>query len=536
MRTVSLALVTSILILWAAAVVLPSQGIQQRSAGVQGRVTVSESAQVLPGVAITLRGSTLDGPKILQSDDAGRFEVFGLAPGLYTIEAHHNGFTRPPTSLFSVIAGQITTLQVKLRQQGAVSGQVTRMPGQGAVQALRVSYREGTKVAITVAAASIDDMGRYRLFGLDPGEYYVVALPPSTTPFDKPPNPTYFPSETDISNAISIRLRPGAEARADIVVQSTATVSVSGRTINPLPPETGRGRGYFETYYLVPQRRDAVVVEMPLRWTPNVASDITNGKFELSGVLPGRYDLYARKGTPGAQLFGHIEVDVQDRPLKDLVIPLAPGPRIEGRVSYQDQNGKGLPIPASLQVRLLGQQGLDLVISSLAVTVRSDGRFEIPDVVAGRYKLVLTGPVDITSLRQDGVSLVGTSIVVGTRPVSLEATVMTSDQQVRGSLRNWEQVSQNVDAFSRVSLVPEPPRREDLSLYRASRIDPVGNFTFSSVIPGEYRLFAWEDLAPGAEQNKKFMSRFEGRGFRVTVPSSGTPEVQVDMIPSEETQ
>src|SRR5678816_3641224 len=84
MRTVSLALVTSILILWAAAVVLPSQGIQQRSAGVQGRVTVSESAQVLPGVAITLRGSTLDGPKILQSDDAGRFEVFGLAPGLYT--------------------------------------------------------------------------------------------------------------------------------------------------------------------------------------------------------------------------------------------------------------------------------------------------------------------------------------------------------------------------------------------------------------------------------------------------------------------
>jgi hypothetical protein len=526
-----------ILTLWAAFLVLPLHGAQRNTAGVQGVVTVGDSTQPLGGVAITVRGSNIVEPKSLQSDKDGRFVVPELPPGTYSLDAMREGYARPTTIYFNVTANQVTPLKLKLLAQGAISGRVTGMPGQGVVQVLRVNYSEGVKVlrAVGVSGGNVDDRGQYRLFGLDPGQYYIAAVPTTflKTPLDKHPLRTYFRSETDPANAIPVTVRPGAEVRADIAVQSRASVSLSGRVISPLPQETVRGRGSFEIYTLIPQGSD--VVHQPQPSALNVAVDKTNGNFELAGIVAGRYDLYVRTGTPDTPLFGHMELDVQDRPLKDLVIPLALSPRIEGRVVYQDQNGKGLPIPASTQVRLVTQGDLlSLSSGGVGVPVGPDGQFTLPNVMGGVYRVIVSGTGYIEALRQDGVASPGKSIIVGTRPTVLDVTFVVGGHAVKGSVRNWQQVSESVGVLSRILLVPDPPRRQDFSLYRATRADTTGRFTLSNVAPGEYKIFAWEHILVGAEQNNKFLSEYESRGVRVRVQAPASPEVQVDMIRSQE--
>jgi len=54
----------------------------------------------------------------------------------------------------------------------------------------------------------------------------------------------------------------------------------------------------------------------------------------------------------------------------------------------------------------------------------------------------------------------------------------------------------------------------------------------NGVAPGSYKLFAWENIPQGAEQNEEFLSRYDALGIRVMV-NAGTPitNIQVLSIP-----
>ena len=70
-----------------------------------------------------------------------------------------------------------------------------------------------------------------------------------------------------------------------------------------------------------------------------------------------------------------------------------------------------------------------------------------------------------------------------------------------------------------MTLIPDPPRRQNLLLYKkwSSPPDGTGTFVFRGIAPGTYKIFAWENLPELAEQNAVFMSDYESRGITVTV-------------------
>jgi hypothetical protein len=85
----------------------------------------------------------------------------------------------------------------------------------------------------------------------------------------------------------------------------------------------------------------------------------------------------------------------------------------------------------------------------------------------------------------------------------------------------------------KVTLLPDPPRRQNLMLYRNEEIVPGknGTFSFTGIAPGTYKIFAWESLPSGAEQNEEFMSPFEIRGTRVTITSDqSVSDIKVPLI------
>jgi hypothetical protein len=94
-------------------------------------------------------------------------------------------------------------------------------------------------------------------------------------------------------------------------------------------------------------------------------------------------------------------------------------------------------------------------------------------------------------------------------------------------------LSQNPVASTPVFLVPSGERRANMQLYRTTQSDANGKFTMNGIVPGQYELFAWQDIVQGAYQNEDYMRRYEGRGTSVLVMRSSTATAEVRRIPSE---
>jgi hypothetical protein len=82
------------------------------------------------------------------------------------------------------------------------------------------------------------------------------------------------------------------------------------------------------------------------------------------------------------------------------------------------------------------------------------------------------------------------------------------------------------------ALVPDESRRGRLDLYSAIPTDQSGRFSFNNVAPGNYRIFAWEEIPTGAYQDPDYIRRFEARAKPVIVQQNGSAETEVSVIPA----
>lgn len=81
-----------------------------------------------------------------------------------------------------------------------------------------------------------------------------------------------------------------------------------------------------------------------------------------------------------------------------------------------------------------------------------------------------------------------------------------------------------------VALVPEPSLRSRTNLYRTTASDASGRFNMRGLAPGDYKLFAWDDVVTGAWLDPEFIQQWEARGTPVQVRESSTANSQVTII------
>lgn len=79
-------------------------------------------------------------------------------------------------------------------------------------------------------------------------------------------------------------------------------------------------------------------------------------------------------------------------------------------------------------------------------------------------------------------------------------------------------------------LIPDS-NRDRLDLYKTATTDQNGRFTLRGIPPGDYKLFAWEDLEPNGYFDPDLLRRSEGLGKAVRVAESSTQSVNVQVIP-----
>jgi hypothetical protein len=164
-----------------------------------------------------------------------------------------------------------------------------------------------------------------------------------------------------------------------------------------------------------------------------------------------------------------------------------------------------------------------------------DGGFVLRDVVPGVYEIqVQPGPgAYLQSVRADDRELADLRFVTAEHRSPLTIRLGTDVARLEGSV---QQQDGSPAARARVTLSPQGDRAARSDLYASAFTDENGAFRLNDIAPGEYQVFAWEDIPEGAPQDPEFRKTFEQRAVALKLAPNGRPKVTLVAIPAVETK
>lgn len=175
--------------------------------------------------------------------------------------------------------------------------------------------------------------------------------------------------------------------------------------------------------------------------------------------------------------------------------------------------------------------GLPEALAPRAVNVDRVGMFRFDNVANATYNVSLVGlPPEafVKSARYSGFDALDHGVVVAGREGSLDIRIGLSGGRVDGLV--LDSVRKPL-ADARVVLVPELRYRDNFSMFRIQSTDQNGIFTIRGVPPGNYSVFAWDEVADGAYYDPEFLAQVEARGQPVAVNAGSVVSVQLSAIP-----
>jgi hypothetical protein len=315
---------------------------------VEGRVVHAFTGEPVRRARVSLRREGRESITfVLITGGDGRFAFENLEPGTYSLWSERDGFLAQFYGArkaggqgipITVSAGlHLRDLELKLTPQGVISGRVVDDEGEPVPRAYVHAERAETGWALSFERTN--DLGEFRIAGLAPGRYRLRAhVVPSFSAdkvvvLQKPQAreleffPTYYPSTTDPSSAVTIELAAGQQ--------------VPGITI-----QLCKGRVYrIEGQVLgisAEQPADSLrVMLMPRSWEERARSlpeapVESTGEFLLNGVPSGAYYLAVRV-RHGPQLLGKTPVEVTEEDLQGVVVLIEPLVTVAGVVRVEGE-------------------------------------------------------------------------------------------------------------------------------------------------------------------------------------------------------
>src|SRR5581483_7775878 len=399
----------------------------------------------------------------------------------------------------------------------------------------KYQYMNGKRQLMPVSGGQTNDLGEYRIFGLAPGRYYLNATYRSEMMFEPQMDrsarpapeegyvPTYYPGTTDPSAAGVIDVPAGGQLRGlDFTLSKTRTVRIRGHVQNVSGPSRSR-----TSVMLMPRDRGGYFSMMGNRAVG------PKGDFEIRDVPPGAYVLIAQIFESGRPVAAKFPVDVGSNNIDDLLITIPQPVDVSGRVEVE---GGQQPRLSDVRVMLRPRdQGPMFFGPGSDGRVKDDGTFTLSNVSPDAYDVAVTGLPDgyyVKSVRLGNEEVLETGLDL-TRAAGAAVTVRLSPGagQVEGSVMNAQQ--QPAPGVTVVLIPNDAKRRERMQNYKNVTTDQYGRFTLKNIDPGEYKVFAWEDIEYGAYMDPDFVKPVESRGEPVTIRENSRERVQLSMIPAE---
>jgi Carboxypeptidase regulatory-like domain len=502
---------------------------------VQGTVVNALTGQSLRKATVILRSSdTENGISYAEEADSnGNFSIEDLQPGEYTVTAERQSYYLQPSGApgapaprLKIAAGdRIEHLLIKMAPASSISGRVVDQDGdpvRGAtVRVMQYFYVAGRRELRPGIQVQTRDDGQYRLFNLRPGRWFIQVtaraygqnwVPPTRGPRPAPaPATSFYPGTRDAASATPVELHSGDDLRGyDVTMLSEAAY-----TIRFTPPAGTYTSMAPQIFY-----RDGTRL---FSQTMGTAED---HQMQFMDVLPGSYTIIVSRDDGTNATYARTDVDVSNADVDLGVLDFQPVHDLSGKVKVEGGQARGLE---NLRVNL---QAEGATLGRPANTnIKPDGNFAMKGITPGAYRVqVTTGPASLylKSIRVGDQVLVDQRLDL-TKPSTEPLTIVLGADvgEIEGSVKK---ASGEPSIHARMTLFPVGANADRGDLFRFVFSDEQGQFKFKSVAPGEYKLFAWEDVLGGMPQDPEFRKRFEKQSIAVKVAPNGHEKVDVTSI------
>lgn len=529
------------------------------------------------------------------TDETGRFSFEDVRPGAYQLRAERSGYVtqrygaRTPADNGTPLAlkegDQLSKLDITLTQQAVIQGRVTDPDGDGvpdvSVRAARFTYQNGVRQFRGEGlGGTTDDEGNFRISGLTPGSYYVVADLQQSSP-QRILNPTfngrsqasatallssYYPASLDLRGAIPVEAGPGSHVNADIRVRRERVYTIRGVATNNGAPAARATIAVVAQEELPAMPQGAPAFSASLPFTAFAQTDAL-GRFEIRNVLPGTHTLRAMgggrlevsmpaggfmttAGAQGAPVNGYMQVTVPNADVERVVFALGPGSEITTRVSVAggtlEDLKNDLPKPiitspgqaTSPQIYLPGIRlapSAGIYVNGPSNNTQPDGTLRITNLFPSRYFLNPTNVPNgwyIRSLRYGGSDLTRAQLEYEGGGGEIEITVAKGTGEIAGTVT---QDDGSPAAGLTVSLWPKAPNYGLPGCgVQIATTDQSGAFRFLNLRPEDYLLAAFEEVPePGLAQYIGFVEAFAADAVTIRLEPDAKPSASLVMVPKQ---
>lgn len=257
------------------------------------------------------------------------------------------------------------------------------------------------------------------------------------------------------------------------------------------------------------------------------------GTFEIRGVASGSYVITGYYQEDGVNYTASVPVDVGNASVEGIEVSLQPPAELPGHVVVEDNGDlKGANLNVYLQLK-----SLNPMMSGNSGPVKDDLTFKIANVGREAYDFnIFSLPegfyLKSVRLGNQDVTFTGADFTQASPAGELVIVINPNGAQVEGTVQNAK--SENA-VGAMVTLIPDESRRSASWLYKVATTDQNGHFSIKGIPPGDYKIYSWEEMEPGAYQDPEFVKPHESKGKSVSVKESGHETIQLTAVPAEST-
>jgi len=526
------------------------QTAAQEPGQISGHILRADTGEPVPKAAVRLQaiqqGQT--DSQVMQTDANGAYSFVGLVPGKYMLVAERNGFVPKEYGgeepgrggdVLNLDPGQnLDKVDMKLKPAAVISGTVIDQDGDP-VQGIGVSAAHprfqpgGREIMDEIQSQTTDDLGNFRLSALPPGAYYVEA---SGSSGGLVYGRVFYLHASSIEEAQHVAAASGAETRdIRITVSQQHGYTILG-TVLDSAQALAAGR------YVLRLMQDPNASEvnspqtaLPIGGMPMVQA--SDGSFKMRNVPPGDYILEVIALQPRALpagagpntlsfaqgYIGSAPVRISDADVR-VTVEMAGPSHIRGTASMED----GAPLPAAGLNLSLRPEEAGFGVRGANAKVETSGTFDLENVAAGHYHLVIAGPpsnpIYIKQAQCGGREYTAKPLAIdpGASFDDCRVTLANDVAQFTGQVLDGETPVPNLTVIA----IPESRELRATPRYTMTgQTNGDGQFQISGVIPGDYDLFAIPHDEYQAYYALDFADHNQNSAQRVTIKPRETQTI-----------